>query len=243
MKLPTFLSSPAGMRFLAAGAIFLAWFVILIVEHSTANTKPVLDPTQFVTIDKYVLIGLLGYHTADKTPEADALLMRLLAGIGLLGMWVALVVVTIVPPGELVDAMAVGLFMLGVLPSSKPADLALPSLPQAGHARLRFLALLGSLSFAGVAFLQGCMGTAALSPIQQASALCTSYGTVQSVTESLKQAGKLTPAQLAKYKAADAAAVKACNAPPPTTAASEATWAANVTTQMTILSTINQGAK
>jgi hypothetical protein len=90
------------------------------------------------------------------------------------------------------------------------------------------------------ASLAGCASQTAL---QQASSACESYYAVQQTTLAFKNAGKLTDAQLAKFKAADAVAVKACNAPPPTTAASAAALASNVTTQMGVLTAINQGVK
>lgn len=95
-----------------------------------------------------------------------------------------------------------------------------------------------------VGLLGACATTANLSPIQVASQKCSEYQAVQSTTLALKQAGKLTAAQLAKYKQADAAATLACNQPPPMTAASEAEWSANMDTQIAVLSAINhQGAK
>lgn len=86
-------------------------------------------------------------------------------------------------------------------------------------------------------------GCASQSPLRQASTVCESYFGVQKVTLALKDAGKLTDTQLAKFKGADAVAVKACNAPPPTTSASAAALVSNVTAQMAVLTAINAGAK
>lgn len=131
MKLPSLAITPTWARFLAAAAIFIAWFVVVLMQPPVVPpAKPLLDPNQFVTYVRYVLVGLVGYHAADKMPSPGALQMRLVAGIALLAMWAWLVVAKIVPPSDLIDAMALGLFMLGVLPSQQGAG-APPSIPPA----------------------------------------------------------------------------------------------------------------
>lgn len=246
MNLPAFATSPPWLRFFAAAAIFIAWFVILLAQYPLAKgAAPLLDPHKFISVDKYVLMGLVGYHAADKTASLESLWMRLVAGIGLLGMWVWLAVDHITPPAELTDALAVGLVILGVVPgATSSAEGSAPPVLQGGFARPPMLAMLAALAIGGTLVLQACSSFSQMSPIQQASIVCANYRTAQQVTLSLKQAGKLTPVQLSKFKTADAAAVKACNAPPPTTAASEAAWASNVTAQIAVLTAINnQGAK
>jgi hypothetical protein len=212
MKLPSFALSPPWLRFFAAAAIFLAWFIVLLFQHAPApGSKPLLDPAQFVSIDKYVLIGLVGYHAGDKTPAGDGLLMRLLAGIGLLGMWVWLVVATVVQPGDLVDAMAVGLFMLGVLPSTNPADLPLAAAPpQAGFARWRMLAFLSALGLGGMSLLGGCASTPQAAQAQYVQE-CAAYGTALTLGAQMKAAGKLNAAQVQQLLLIDSQITPICS--------------------------------
>ena len=212
MKLPSFASSPPWLRFFAAAAIFLAWFIVLLVQHAPApGAKPLLDPSQFVSIDKYVLVGLVGYHAADKASVGNALLMRLLAGVGLLAMWVWLVVAAIVPPGDLVDAMALGLFMLGVLPSTNPADLAVPGAPpQAGFARWRALTFLSGLTLGGMALLGGCASTPQAAQAQYVQE-CAAYGSALTLGAQLKAAGKLNATKVQQLLLIDSQITPICS--------------------------------
>lgn len=87
--------------------------------------------------------------------------------------------------------------------------------------------------------LAGCAG----SPLQNASKACETYYAAQQTTQVLKDARKITAAQLAPYKDADAAVTKTCVAPPPTTAASAAETVSKVTTQTAILIELNKKAQ
>ncbi|OYV37530.1 MAG: hypothetical protein B7Z80_12595 [Rhodospirillales bacterium 20-64-7] len=93
-----------------------------------------------------------------------------------------------------------------------------------------------ALAAAAMLTLAGCAET----PLQQASQACEGYFAVQQTTKTLKDAGKVTAAQLAPYKESDAAITKACTGAPPATAASAAELASKVGTQVLILEAVNK---
>ncbi len=205
MKLPSFALSPPWPRFIAAGGIFLAWFVTSWLQPAVAS------PAEFVKIVGYTLVGLVFYHAGDKNPAPNSPAARLVGGAVLLAMWVGLVAKGAVPASNLIDAMVLILFGLGVLPSPDPATLQMPgSPPQAGFARWRMLAFLSALGLGGVSLLGGCASTPQAAQAQYVQE-CAAYGTALTLGAQMKAAGKLNAVQVQQLLLIDSQITPICS--------------------------------